>query len=364
MSSFQVKIVGDFCNKRCTYCRNRDFSQNIATIMSSKKLEELFKLLKASLQNKVRVNWHGGEPLLAGKTFFNHIIRLEKECPDKLWLNAVQTNATLIDREWAEFFHNNKFNIGVSVDGSEKTHDVNRIDASGRGTYKRVIRGVNILRDYGIYPSVICTVTKKTKKDAKEMFLGLVEAGFNNIAFNAFYNTASEHSSDVYGLTDGEWLSFLVEIFEAWIDLNNPAVHVREVDSALAWIKSKSANCCMYKGTCSQWLVIDYDGEIYPCERLGKEIHLGNIQSLKTLKDIVSSPVFFEWEKSINILPVKCQGCDFLSLCHNGCVSHRQVVKGEEFPLYTYCESRLGFDKYIRSRLGLLKSEVLDHEKP
>ncbi len=353
MSSFQVKIVGDFCNKRCTYCRNRDFSQNVATVMSFKKLKKLFMLLKVSPQNKVRVNWHGGEPLLAGKTFFNNIVDLEKECPDKLWLNAVQTNATLVDSEWASFFHDNEFHIGVSVDGSEKTHNVNRIDASGRGTYKKVMRGVNILRNHNVHPSVICTVTKKTTKDAKEMFLGLVNTGFKNIAFNAFYNTASEGDGDVYGLADDEWLVFLVEIFEAWIDLNDPTIRVREIDSALAWVKSKSANFCMYRGTCHQWLVVDYDGEIYPCERLGKEIHLGNLQSLKTFEDVVCGPLFLEWKESVSILPVKCQGCDFCSLCHNGCVSHRQAIKGEEAPLYTYCKSRLGFDNYIRNRLGL-----------
>lgn len=204
MSSFQVKIVGDFCNIRCSYCRNRDFEQGTKSVMSLEKLEQLFVFLDSQAQEKIRVNWHGGEPLLAGRNFFNKIVELEKFYARKIWSNAVQTNVTLVTHEWAEFFARNNFHIGVSIDGSEKTHDNDRISASGKGTYQKAMHGVSVLRSHGIYPGTICTVTKKTVGFAKEMFSGLVNAGFKNIAFNAFYNTAAENTGDIYGLTDKE----------------------------------------------------------------------------------------------------------------------------------------------------------------
>ncbi|MDZ4345749.1 MAG: anaerobic sulfatase maturase, partial [Candidatus Binatia bacterium] len=77
MSSFQVKIVDDFCNLRCVYCRNRDFDQDANVVMSMETLEQFFKVTSALPQTTIRVSWHGGEPLLAGKDFFRRIVRLE-----------------------------------------------------------------------------------------------------------------------------------------------------------------------------------------------------------------------------------------------------------------------------------------------
>lgn len=347
---FQVKIVGDFCNIRCTYCRNRDYNRTEKDVMSVETLEKLFVFFNSLPQKKVRTNWHGGEPLLAGKDFFNHIVRLGKNYPEKSWLNVVQTNATLIDDKWAKFFFDNGFHIGVSIDGSEQTHNFDRLNASGFGTYKKAIRGVNILRSHNIYPGVICTVTKKTVKHAEEIFYGLVSAGFKNIAFNVFYNTASVLNKDEYGLTNNEWSGFLKEVFELWLALNDETVRVRELDAILAWTMGKSSNDCSFRGTCSQWFAIDPSGDIYPCERLGKKIHFGSIDSLGRYENLIADQIFLHWRESIKVLPNKCENCALYSKCHNGCVSHRCVV-GEGVDLYAYCESRLGFYEYVQNRM-------------
>ncbi|MCX6701698.1 MAG: SPASM domain-containing protein [Candidatus Zambryskibacteria bacterium] len=351
MSSFQIKIVGDFCNIRCSYCRNRDFNQDDKAVMSINTLEKLFILLCSLPQAQVRTNWHGGEPLLAGKDFFSHVLRLQNQFQQKVWLNAIQTNAILVDDEWADFFHNNHFSVGVSVDGSERTHNINRINVAGRGTYKKVMCGVETLRRHNVFPGVICTVTKKTVKCAKEMFMSLVNSGFKDISFNVFYNTASNCEEDIYGLTNQEWLLFLIEIFEAWLALDDPTVRVRELDGALAWTETKSANYCSFKGLCHRWFAVNYTGDIYPCERLGKTILFGNVESLETFQNLEDNPVLLSWKESIGRLPEKCIACDLQSLCYNGCVAHRKL-EGGKFSLYTYCESRRAFFDYITQRLG------------
>lgn len=351
---FQVKIVGDFCNIRCSYCRNRDFNRIEKAVMSTAVLEKLFVFVNSSSHKKVRINWHGGEPLLAGKDFFHHIVRLEREYPDKVWVNAVQTNATLIDSVWAKFFSDNGFYLGVSVDGTERVHDIDRVNTVGRGTYKRAMRGVNILRDYGIYPGVICTITRKTVKYAEEIFLGLVQAGFKNIAFNAFYNTASESDGDEYGLTDKDWSGFLGEVFRSWLEVNNETIRVRELDAILAWTQGKSTNECSFRGSCDKWFAVDHFGDIYPCERFGKKFHFGNIDSFGDYKSLITSQSFLFWRDSIKLLPDKCHTCTFLSLCNNGCSSHRRV-DSQGVPLYTFCESRLEFYNFVQNHI---KKEV------
>lgn len=347
---FQIKIVGDFCNIRCAYCRNRDFDRVGKTVMALETLEKLLSFLNTSPQKVVHVNWHGGEPLLAGMDFFRHIVRLEKQYSDKIWVNAVQTNATLINEEWAEFFTQNSFRIGVSIDGSEEIHNIDRIDGARKGTYKRAMRGVSILRQYGISPGVICTVTKKTVSYPEEIFRGLVYAGFNSIAFNAFYNTASENEGDEYGLNNQEWSGFVKKVFESWLEFDDEAIRVREIDSILAWTVGKKMNECSFKGTCSQWFVVDFTGDIYPCERFGRKIHFGHIETLKSVQDLQNDEVFFKWKNSIEVVPTKCKSCAFLNLCHNGCSSHRQA-DSEGVNLYTYCESRLEIYRYMKDRM-------------
>lgn len=347
---FQVKIVGDFCNIRCGYCRNRDFKQGEKTVMSIEVLEKLLAFLNTSPQQRIRVNWHGGEPLLVGKDFFRNVVMLEKKYPEKTWVNVVQTNATLVDDGWAKFFVDNGFHLGVSVDGSQRVHDIDRVSGAGYGTYKRVIRGVDILRRHGLYPGVICTVTKKTVGYAKEIFSSLVSVGFKNIAFNAFYNTASERSADEYGLSNDDWSWFLREIFESWLEINDETIRVRELDAILAWTQGKASADCSYRGACSQWFAIDYTGDVYPCERFGRNVHFGNVDSIGSCQKLFESETFLSWKSSDRILPGKCKACSFLPLCHNGCSSHRQADE-QGVPLYAYCESRLEFYRFVQHTL-------------
>lgn len=350
MSSFQLKIVDDFCNLRCKYCRNRDFDQETKKVMPCETLEKILRVLSRLPQSHIKLNWHGGEPLLAGKNFFRQIVVLEQKYPEKKWINSIQTNATLIDREWAQFFQNNNFSVGVSIDGDEETHNINRINASGKGSYKAAIAGVETLRTHGVSPGVICTVTKKTAIRGQKMFLGLINAKFSGIAFNPFFNTASVSSEDEYGLSPDEWLRFQIDLFESWLSLNDPTIRVREIDAVLAWIKTKVKRNCAYDGSCSNWLTIDTLGSVYPCARLGTEMCFGNLCFVNSFSEIAESPDFANWRKSINDLPQKCRTCDFLQLCNNGCVSHRRA-NGTDAPLYAYCESRRGFYDYVHKRI-------------
>lgn len=350
MSSFQIKPVGDFCNIQCAYCRNRGSNRATRTIMSTDTLEQLFEFFASVPQEKIRLNWHGGEPLLAGKEFFRKITDLESSRPNKIWANTVQTNAILIDEEWASFFKQHQFHVGVSVDGNKDIHDANRIDAVGHGTHDRAIAGVEILRKHGIHPGVISVVTKETASCGAEMLKGLADSGFTNIAFNAFYNTASVATIDNRAVTDKEWLAFLVDVFESWQLLDRPDVSVREIDATLAWLKGKLQRQCSFVGSCARWFTVDYTGNIYPCGRLGRSTQLGNVKK-HNFEEIVNNPTFLQWVITTQRLPQKCVNCKFVALCHNGCVSHRSQSENDVL-LFAYCESRIGFYNYLRLNLS------------
>jgi len=274
----------------------------------------------------------------------------EQKYPEKKWINSIQTNATLINHEWAQFLKDNDFSVGVSIDGDEETNDLNRVNVLGKGSYSAVIAGVEVLRVHNINPGVICTITKETAGYGKKMFIGLINAKLKGIAFNPFFNTASVSDEDKYGLSPDEWLNFQIDIFESWLLLNDPTIHVREIDAVLAWIKAKVKHNCAYDGDCSNWLTIDASGSIYPCARLGTKMFFGNIYTIDSFSEITSGVDFIRWKTSIEKLPQKCISCNFQQLCNNGCINHRRA-SGKDAPLYVYCESRLGFYDYVHRRI-------------
>lgn len=351
MPAIQAKIVGDFCNLRCTYCRDRDFDQGGKRIMAPQVLRALISSLASLPTIKQRMHWLGGEPTLAGIGFFEEVVRLQQEQVSKQWVNTIQTNATTISRKWADFFRTHDFKVGVSVDGTSQTHDADRINLAGRGSYAKVMAGVNTLRENGIYPSVICVVTKRNANMGAQMLRGLVESGFTNIAFNAFYNTATDMDRDPFAVSDEAWTQFLKDIFEEWMIINRPDVRVRELDSMLAWTKGRSASSCVFRGSCSTWMLVDHDGKIYPCERLGRSVCFGDVSLIKSFTEIIEATPHREFSTKVSRIPDMCKVCPMQTFCHNGCVAHR-TDDGDNAPHYAYCGSRLAFYAYLQQHIG------------
>lgn len=353
MPSIQAKIVGDFCNLRCTYCRDRDFNRGDKRVMSQQVLQALINSLAQLPQEFQRMHWMGGEPTLAGIDFFEEAIRLQQAKTHKRWLNTIQTNATFINTYWARFFYENRFKVGVSVDGTSQVHDINRVNLVGLGSYSKVMSGVRILREFGIQPSVICVVTKRNVEMGTQILRGLVDSGFTNIAFNVFYNTATEQSEDPFAVSNDAWTQFLKDIFEEWIMLDRPDVRIREIDEMLAWTQGRTARSCVFRGTCSSWMLVNYDGKVFPCERLGRAVCFGSVVSVASFAEIIKAPTYQTFNTQILCKPSKCQTCSMQSFCHNGCVAHRND-DGNSLPHYAYCDSRLSFNTYLHKRIGVM----------
>lgn len=357
MPAIQAKIVGDFCNLRCTYCRDRDFDQGSKRVMTPRILQALISSLAQLPHGLQRMHWLGGEPTLAGLDFFKEVVQLQQAQKNKRWTNTIQTNATLINQKWAEFFRAHDFKVGVSVDGTSQTHDADRINLIGQGTYTKVMKGVGVLREAGIHPSVICVVTKRNANTGTQMLRGLVESGFTKIAFGAFYNTATDLRRDPFTVSDEAWTQFLKDIFEEWVALGRADVQVRELDSMIAWTKGRTGRSCVFRGSCSSWMLVDHDGKVYPCERLGRSVCFGDVTSVASFAEILEAPAYREFTIQTLRIPDKCQSCSMQDFCHNGCVAHR-IEDGNTSPHYAYCGSRLAFYDHLVKHIGVVKSVI------
>lgn len=335
--TIQLKPVGNNCNLECAYCYAMPFRKKKLKVLDKEVLEKIVKEAFEITDNLI-VSWHGGEPTLVGLKFYKdyiEIVNKHKE-ENQCIVNMIQTNATLIDEEFAKFFKENNFIVSVSIDGKKETHNKNRFYAKGIGSYDLVMQGVNNLRKYGIYPPLIATVSKSTYDDCEESFKSFIDNGFKEIKFSPVYDS----TDDLFSISCDEWYLYIKKIFDMWCELGDETINVRELDEVLEWFTGNTINTCSSTNTCVNWISINEDGEVYPCEYLRATESYGNIKDMHISK-VFETEAYKRFVSKVMYVPEKCKKCEFYKMCGNGCPATR--VKNGNLVYdgyYVYCEQR------------------------
>ena len=190
--NFQVfiKPIGARCNLKCSYCYYLDksdiYGSDVKFVMNDETLENCIKQhFLASSGDTVLFTWHGGEPLLAGIDFYEKVLSMQKRfLPQmKSFLNGIQTNGTLITKEWCEFFSANRFIIGVSIDGPEFFHNAMRHTSAQYGSFEKTLDGYRLLREYDIKTEILCVVNSYNVKHPLVVYDFFKMLGANYITF-------------------------------------------------------------------------------------------------------------------------------------------------------------------------------------
>jgi len=349
----QLKPVGSRCNIRCDYCYVKPFrKRGDKRVMSQEVLERAIS--DCVYDNDLPIiTWHGGEPTFAGLGFFIKAMEIAHSCAgDKPCRNILQTNAILIDREFAAFLKESGFEVSVSLDGPREVHGIHR-KCRGRNTFNKVMRGISNLREAGIEPAVIATITQESLPFAEEIFGFFAAEGFRNLKFNAVYDS----SSDQFNISPDQWLDFLERIFAAWLNLGDSDIAVREIDEVISWIQGSNLPLCSNESTCLSWVSVDPDGELYPCEYLRSLAPYGNIREM-ALAEIRATEGFAHLQSMFESFPRECRECEFLSRCGNGCPATR-IRDGKLSPdgIFVYCKERKGLFQHVRGAFDKIMQE-------
>ncbi|MGB8507830.1 MAG: radical SAM protein, partial [Pyrinomonadaceae bacterium] len=175
-----------FCNLDCTYCYLPN--RHIAKRMSYETVDAVFTDLATApfLGQRLTVVWHAGEPLAAGLPFYFRVVDSSKQLEIRRChvTHSIQTNATLINDEWCEFFKSHNFRLGVSLDGPSFLHDTARKTRAGKGTHAQVMRGVECLQRHGINFYALCVLTRKSLNHAEDIFEFFTSRGIERLCFN------------------------------------------------------------------------------------------------------------------------------------------------------------------------------------
>lgn len=349
-----MRIVGSFCNLRCKYCFFREDDQGTPEHMSvevlKRAIEEVVKYNTSRGYSTVEFIWHGGEPLLAGKDFFKEIITIQSAFPNVEFVNGIQTNATLIDEDWARFFLEHRFQVGVSLDGLPILHDRYRVNVGGRGSWNEAIRGYESLRRVGLSPGIIVVVHAESIPLARDIVKYLYyDLEARNIAFNPFFDPRHP-----LGVTPLAFRSFLQEALEVWLEIGNPDFQIREVDEFLNLSQGIPPRGCTFNGKCFHHVSIQPNGDVYACNRLPfvPSLQFGNVLH-ESLTETFASRNYQQFVLDVMNFPQECRDCPLLQLCHNGCTAHR--LRGK----YYYCAVRREMPAWINQRLGVVLESIM-----
>src|SRR6266545_3023336 len=205
MPRIQLLVVQPtpFCNINCRYCYLPDRTNK--AVVAGATLSNLFSQVFASgwVEKGVTIVWHAGEPMVLPIDFYRRAFRLVDRLkpPGLLVTHAFQTNGTLIDDSWCDFFAAEQVNVGVSVDGPQRLHDINRVTRSGRGTFDRTIAGIRRLRRSGVPFHVISVLSAESLAAPREMFDFYAEEGIDRVCFNV-EESEGDHVSRSFGEPD------------------------------------------------------------------------------------------------------------------------------------------------------------------
>lgn len=360
------KTVSEDCNLACDYC----YYSRIGGKIQGKVKRIDYAVLEKFIREYMRMShgiasfvWQGGEPLLAGLDFFKEVVHLQSKYapPNTVISNSLQTNATLLNEEWASFLKKYNFLVGVSIDGPREIHDLRRVTRSGAGSFDRVMRGVQYLRDYNVDFNVLTVVHEDNITKAKELMDFYEREGFGYVQFipGMGFQAQDTHRPPQYLIAADQYGNFLCEIFDAWYNNGEPKISVRFFDNMLSVYLNHEAELCIHRKTCPTTLVLEQNGDAYPCDfYISDNYKLGNV-GVDKLEDILGNYVYQRFLDKKPNLPEKCTNCEFLKFCHGGCPRNRHWNSSmtESDPDY-FCEGYLKIYNYAHERMISLTEKI------
>lgn len=213
------------CNLDCTYCylpfraSNQPMSPAVAGAVAASVNEW------AAADDRFSVVWHGGEPLAAGRDSLRALMR-----PFVGVEHHVQTNATLIDDAWCEFFAETGMRVSVSVDGPDELNLL-RVDRGGSAAYPRIMKGIGTLRRHGLPFSALCVVSAPRPGLATRLYEYFVELGCDVLGINIEEQEGVNARTNAFD--DARVRGFWSELVAAW--RRDPRIHVREIEWTLRY---------------------------------------------------------------------------------------------------------------------------------
>jgi uncharacterized protein len=370
LREFQVfaKPVDSLCNLRCSYCYYLEkkglYPDSDHFYMNDDILEKyIIQHIEATTEPVIAFSWHGGEPLLAGIEFYKKVLVFQSahKPADKVILNGIQTNGTLINEEWSRFFADNGILVGISIDGPAEFHDIFRKTKEGGATAQTAITGIQLLKKYGIIPELLCVVNSENVRHPLIIYNFFKQLGVKYITFLPLVEhdpsaATCVSKKSVHGEEFGDFLS---AIFDEWVAKDIGDIKIQIIEEAARTAFNQDHTLCIFKVNCGGVPVVEHNGDFYSCDHYVDKTHLlGNIKYY-SLAYLLDSEIQTEFGKAKSAsLPDFCIACEVRSMCNGECPKNRFIITPDGHPGLNYlCNGYRYFFNHIRPFIEAIAEE-------
>ncbi len=382
-----LKPAGAHCNLACKYCyyleKNKLYPTAQRHLMSDEMLE-LFtrEYIEAQTMNQVLFTWHGGEPLLRSIDFYRKALSLQQKYAGSRRIdNVIQTNGTLLTDEWCEFFAQNHWLVGISIDGPQPDHDHYRLTAAGKPSWKKVMQGIKLLKKHGVEWNAMAVVNAYNANHPLEFYRFFKENGCQFLQFTPIVERLTRHedgrtlasladkneiSLSEASVAPEQWGYFLCAIFDEWVRKDVGKIFVEIFDCTLANWMGISPGICAYSKECGHAGVMEHNGDVYSCDHfVFPEYKLGNIRD-HSLIDMLYGEQQQEFSRlKHSSLPRQCKECDMEFACHGECPKNRFMKdKYGDSGLNYLCPGYYHYYQHVAPYMDYMKQELMSQRPP
>ena len=382
-----LKPAGAHCNLACKYCyyleKNKLYPTAQRHLMSDEMLEQFTReYIEAQTMNQVLFTWHGGEPLLRSIDFYRKALSLQQKYAGGRRIdNVIQTNGTLLTDEWCEFFAQNHWLVGISIDGPQPDHDHYRLTAAGKPSWKKVIQGIKLLKKHGVEWNAMAVVNAYNANHPLEFYRFFKENGCQFLQFTPIVERLTRHedgrtlasladkveiSLSEASVAPEQWGYFLCAIFDEWVRKDVGKIFVEIFDCTLANWMGISPGICAYSKECGHAGVMEHNGDVYSCDHfVFPEYKLGNIRD-HSLIDMLYGEQQQEFSRlKHSSLPRQCKECDMEFACHGECPKNRFMKdKYGDSGLNYLCPGYYHYYQHVAPYMDYMKQELMSQRPP
>lgn len=288
-----AKPVSHLCNLKCDYCfyLEKEAYYPDQDKMSMDALENYVKnYIQGSKQAHVDFAWQGGEPTLAGLDFYKAAVKFQQQYANgKTITNSFQTNGIAINKQWASFFAEHNFLIGISVDGDATIHDKYRISTNGKPTFERVRHVIGLLKEHGVQFNTLTVVNDANWNKGKQVYQTLKELGSMHMQFipvveqdhvhDERFEPGATEKVTPFSVPKAGYGTFIADIFDEWVRHDLGRIYVQSFEMLLAQKLGYPSGLCIFSKTCGDNLIIEANEDVYSCDHfVYPENKIGNIQ--------------------------------------------------------------------------------------
>jgi mycofactocin radical SAM maturase len=288
------------CNLRCVHCLSASSKESPGelTFDECKGIVDRLAALKV-----FEINFGGGEPLLQ-----DYFLPLLRYIHDRGIVTCVSTNGTVLTDEAIDLFAGNPLvNVQVSLDGA--TPEVND-SIRGRGTYQRIIRGLESLAGKNISLSVNTVVTSLNFRQLPALKELAISHGAR-LRVSRFRPSGRARDSWERLKLDSPQLAELA----AWL-VDDPSILTGDSFFSISQDGKRQLGLDMC-GAAKMTACIDPSGDVYPCAFLQVADFRGGSLREKSFKDIWDNAASFNYFRRLE--PASCRHCPRFEKCRGGC---------------------------------------------